>query len=329
MRTLVLKLGALIAPFAIVGVLAIIRAEHSTRLRDAIFNAELEGKIQTLLTADTEVIVGGDSRAERQVVPAVIESRTGRSAVNIGVNAGDLITLHNALKRYGVLGTDRALVASVSIFQVNDGSVTELSRAVVLNMTFREQVVFHWRGLPSLLYNLVAWSFPGWGREDPPAAVTAPRSDGGFTGQNGTLQPQAPINVRLDPARTNHPWYRNLSLHGARWRVFREALDRLDASQLRTYVYLPPVSPVWRAYTAGTFIDAGEREFAGMLREATRERRNIRFLDFYSTPDPRLGNDKYYDIQHLNQAGAGEFTGILMDRIGDDLRAKRMGRSGG
>jgi len=324
MKTLLTKLALLLVPFGVVAVVAVARVEHSAALREAVYNAELEGKIQALLTADTDVIVAGDSRAERQIVPAVIEAQTGRKAVNLAVNAGDLVTVYNALKRHGVLSTDKALILSVSIFQVNDGDVLYISRACVLNMTLQEKLVFHRRAVPALLYNLVAWSFPSWGGEEPPAAGPGALDEQGFRGVNGTLDPKAPMAVGLDPRATNHPWYRNLSLHGARWRVFREALDRLAASRLRIYLCLPPVSPAWRAYSAGSFIDRGELEFAGMLAAAAGGHPNVRFLDFYTAPDQRLGNELYYDVQHVNRQGAAAFTGVLMERIGEELRAGRM-----
>jgi hypothetical protein len=52
-----------------------------------------------------------------------------------------------------------------------------------------------------------------------------------------------------------------------------------------------------------------------MLRSETAGNANVRFLDFYSHPDPRLDNDAFYDIQHLNTGGARTFTAMLADAI--------------
>lgn len=41
------------------------------------------------------------------------------------------------------------------------------------------------------------------------------------------------------------------------------------------------------------------------------------FLDYYGEPGDALGEDTYYDIQHLNVAGAEVFTNRILDRIGD------------
>ena len=58
-----------------------------------------------------------------------------------------------------------------------------------------------------------------------------------------------------------------------------------------------------------------------MLGPAISQYSNVSFLDFYSEPDPRLGNEKFYDIQHLNRGGAEVFTQILIDGIRRDIEA--------
>ena len=316
---LLLKAAMLAAPFAMLllptlvhTIDTVVRAERSVTLREGVFNAELEGKLRAFLESDTGVIIAGDSRAERQIVPAVVEAITGRKAANIGVNAGDLVTFANALKRHQVPSAGRALIVSTSLFQANDGAIDPgyISTACFLNMTLRERLNVYADRLSSPLspldFSLI---------EGEPKAITDRRlGEQGFFGVDRHLELPLP-EVLLD----NHPWYRNLSLHGARWRVFEEALDRVAASDFRIYLIQPPVSPAWRAYTAGTFIDGAEREYGAMLSLVARKYANVRFLDFYSDPDARLGNDKFYDIQHVNRSGAETFTTILIQRIGGTL----------
>jgi hypothetical protein len=40
-------------------------------------------------------------------------------------------------------------------------------------------------------------------------------------------------------------------------------------------------------------------------------------FEYCDTGGDALGEDTYYDIQHLNVAGAEAFTNRMMDRIGD------------
>src|SRR5262245_49114786 len=100
-----------------------VRAERSGALRDGVFEPRLEGKLQALVTDRTRVLVAGDSRAERQIVPAAIEARTGWPSANVATTAQDLVTLRNALKRHGIPAHARILVLGASLFQVNDGAI--------------------------------------------------------------------------------------------------------------------------------------------------------------------------------------------------------------
>ena len=127
-----------------------------------------------------------------------------------------------------------------------------------------------------------------------------------------------------------HPWYRNVKLDGARWRIFLESLGRLAAVGRPVYLIQPPVSPAWRAYTADTFVDAAERRFSQQLMAAVSQYPNVRILDFYAQADPRFRNEDFYDIQHFNRRGAGMFTRIVVEQIRADLSARgvRVGLAG-
>lgn len=322
-RLLSLKVFVLLAPFAALSVPTVVQtlgvmveAERSVALRTGVFDAQLEGKLRSLVHGDTEVIVGGDSRAEGQIVPAVIEARTGRRAANVATASQDLVTLSNGLTRHGRPSASRLLIVSTSLFQVNDGAIDAgyMSTACLLNMTSGERARIYLDRLGSP-WSPLAFKFT----EDPAAAIAPERlREKGFVGIDKRLSLPLP-KVLLNA----HPWYRKGLLHGARWRIFQDALERLAATGLRIYILQPPVSPAWRAYTDGTFVDAAEREFATMLSDASQKYGNVSFLDFYSVPDPRLGDEQFADIQHLNRGGAELFTGILMDRIGESITAGR------
>jgi hypothetical protein len=324
-RLLSIKVVALLAPFAALSLPAVTQtlsvmaqAERSVALRGGVFDALLEGKLEALVSDDTEVIIGGDSRAAAQVVPALIEARTGRAAVNVATAAQDLITLSNALARHDIRGGGRVLIVSASFFQVNDSAIDGgfLSTACLLNMTTRERARVYLDRLGSP-WSPLAFKFT----EDPPREVPVEQlREKGFVGIDKQLSLPLP-KVLLNA----HPWYRKISLNGARWRIFQEALDRLAASGYRVYIVQPPVSPAWRAYTANTFVASAEMAYAAMLSSVARKHTNVSFLDFYSVPDPRLSNDKFADIQHLNRGGAELFTGILLDRIGDGIATARSG----
>jgi hypothetical protein len=235
-RLLSIKVVALLAPFAafslptVVNTLRImVQAERSVELRAGVFDAKLEGKLRSLGGAETQVIIGGDSRAEGQIVPAVIEARTGWRAANVATAGQDLVTLSNALARHGIPPAARLLIVSTSLFQVNDGAIDAgfMSTACLLNMTSRERARIYLDRLGSP-WSPLAFRFT----EDPPAAVALDRLRAkGFVANDKRLSLPLP-KVLLNA----HPWYRNVSLHGARWRVFQDALASLAATGLRIYI---------------------------------------------------------------------------------------------
>lgn len=310
------KVLAILAPFIAASVppvvqtlTVVIQAERSVTLRQGVFDSRLEGKWRALVSGETTVIVAGDSRAERQIIPAVIEASTGWRTANVATSAQDLVTLSNALARHGTPVSAQVLVISASVFQVNDGAIDEgyISAPCLLSMTTWERAGIYADRLGSP-WSPLAFRFV----EDAPAVIPQAHLDEqGFVGSDRQLSlplPKVLLNL--------HPWYRNLELHGARWRIFQEALGRLAASGLRIFVVQPPISPAWRTYTSGTFVDGAEREYARMLRTAVPPYPNVRFLDYYSESDPRLDDTKFYDVQHLNRTGARLFTEMLVRDMG-------------
>jgi hypothetical protein len=317
MKTLLLKLVALVVPFAVLVAALVAHLEHSPSLRYRVYNPELEGKFKALLHPDTAVVIAGDSRAQVGLVPRLIEAYTGRKAANVAATACDLVTVRNAVKRYGLPSGDHVVIFSESIFQVNDGAIdpVHFSRACMLNMTLREKLIVHRENLAELLVDMM--DSLTHSERAPETVETNVLREEGYNGLEGHMR--LPLMVVLDPKTTDHPWYRSLSLHGARWRIFRESLHDLAAAGHRIYFINVPMSPAWRSYSAGSFIDRAEREYAEMLRKETSHYPNVRFIDFYSAPDPRLTDDDFYEIQHLNRVGAQKFTLILLEKIGADL----------
>lgn len=246
-------LAAISIPPVVQTVTVMVQAERSVSLRTGVFDSRLEGKWAALVNDATEVIIAGDSRAELHVIPAIVEAQTGWRTVNVASTAQDLITLSNAVTRHGLPPAARVLIIGTSVFQVNDGAIAGgyISTATLLNMTSWERARIYADRLGSP-WSPLAFRFV----EEPPAMIPPAQLDAqGFAAVDGQLSLLLP-KVLLD----RHPWYRNVALRGARWRIFQDALDRLAATGLRIYLMLPPTSPAWWAYTAGTFVDTAERE---------------------------------------------------------------------
>ena len=62
----------------------------------------MESKISKLhIDSDSlNIVIGGDSRGERQLIPYSIESKTGYNSINISVTAGEIVSTAYALDVY-------------------------------------------------------------------------------------------------------------------------------------------------------------------------------------------------------------------------------------
>lgn len=288
--------------------------------KNDIFDNELETKILTLIVNnkdDVNLIVAGDSRAERQVIPEIIEKETGLKAVNIGTPSCDLITLYNALNKYNLLGQNKTFIISASIFQVNDGATDYgyISPSLILNMSTWEKLVFFLKK-PSIYTNMTLKIGFHYAEK---FFVKKNNFDENYLKKGGVLEieesAKLPISISLDPQKTQHPWYKNIEITKTKWRIFKETLKKLSESGDKIIIYQPPIMPSWQEYTKDTFIDNAEKKYSQMLSEETKKYKNILFLDFYNNKNEMLTNEMYADIQHLNKEGTKIFTQLLIKEI--------------
>jgi hypothetical protein len=304
-------------PFLAVLIIVITNVDNNSY---DIFNRDLEKKIiyLTKSVSDYTLVVAGDSRAEGQVVPAIIENRFNIKTINIATSSCDVVTMYNALRKYGLLEKPITIIVSASFFQVNDGAVDTgyISMAELVNMPvvvklnllknnlteLRRMYIDAFMGNMSHKFKRIQG---GLDKNDPRL------NDLGFHPVSGSLK--LPIEWKIDPETTTHNWYKNINIHGARWKVLQDTLKKMSESKCRFIVYQPPVSDSFKAHVKGSSIDTFEQEYSSMLKNESTKYNNLFFLDYYSTPPPLLTNDDYYDPQHLNRTGAEKFTAFMIN----------------
>ena len=285
-------------------------------IRSGVYEPRLERKICTLIThaeSKPELIVAGDSRAERQVIPAQLGEALGVKAVNIAFTASDLPLTFSALVRHAVLENQPTLVISTTFFQVNDGALDNdsISAPMMFRIDWIDQFKLFRSSLPELVYR--KWGiYVAWLKGNEPCkSKVVP--EGGFYGVQGQLG--AIAEVDLNRYELAHPWYRDLSFPGIKWKAFCSALSDLASTGATVVLYNPPAAPLWPRHTQGGTIDRAERAFThGLQQEATRYP-NVHVIDFYGDPPALLTDEHYYDIQHVNRQGAAIFTDELARRL--------------
>jgi len=291
--------------------------EHEPLERD------FERKVYNILVASKRtprILITGDSRAERQIVPEVFQQQLGVDAVNVALRSGELVSIDKIFQRHGILETKPILVISATIFQVNDGAVDHdtISLDSVVALPWVDQMVLFRKKLPEMAYRKI--------QAYADCLETSLRGsdirkkhypEDGYVGVDRTLDASVNLadHIDLDPDEMKHPWYQDLRIDGKRWQVFREALGRLAESGSPIIIINPPSSPLWQEFSEGSFIDTAERKYSRMLDNEAARYPNVYCLDMHSGYRGAFTNAMFYDIQHLNRTGGTKLSRMLCDEI--------------
>lgn len=311
-------------------VLADLGLTLSLPLDEAVFDEELEEKVQALLLCEdgdaVDVILSGDSRGERQLIPAVVKKSTGLNAVNVATNGLDLVTMANCFRKHSILQReDTILVISASIFQVNDGAVGDgyTTPACIFSLKWTDQIRLFKKHLPYLINEKIEYycdyfkstaAVSGGNREEV--------AERGYVGIDRAMV-LAGGQLDMDIEKVAHPWYKDFTFPGKKWQVFQKALRDIASCGNKIFVFNPPACPAWLELSEHTLFDAAEQQFSSLLRQEAQKYENIVFLDFYSEYRESFSNDMFYDLQHLNREGSARFTEIISQNISNVLNTEK------
>jgi hypothetical protein len=269
-----------------------------------------------------EVIIAGDSRAERSLIPEAFVNRLGLNTVNIAKGVGNLISLYKTFHKDGLLIDSHIVIISTSIWQVNDGAVSYgyISQNELIEMPIWGQIKllklqyprYIFERMRLIWYEMIGrYSDRGYHVDDSRIETQ------GFLEIDEVLDIEKLSEISLDPDSTKHPFYTNFNMYGYRNKVFQKALKLFNESGSTIVIYQSPVSPAWRTYTEGSFISKHQDNFSEFLRQTISKYENIHYLDLYNNQSTHLLNDHFYDIQHLNVDGASIFTNAMIDSLID------------
>jgi hypothetical protein len=290
-------------------------------MRDEILDTPLERVICTLdrLYPSARLVVCGDSRAERQLIPRVMEEELGAPAVNMGSVAIDLVTMYNAIERYGLADSSRVFLVSIGVYQVND-AVTNgwyLSPAAFFNHEPLEHLLL-FRSRPIALVNryrtcraLRRRMLYGGGlfrcrdRRYIPDRTCA---DKGYRAIKRVWNGDA---SELADCR----WYWDGAIDGIRWRLYARYLRAFDSLHVPVVLLKSPAAPsVYTSPHTARFI-AMERAFSEQLHAACEDLRYVRLLDLSLSPAAGMTDSMYYDGLHCNIDGARVYSKLVSQKL--------------
>ncbi|NQU32098.1 MAG: hypothetical protein HQ521_02590 [Bacteroidetes bacterium] len=315
----------------VAALLLIVNNPEKLGLLGEVFNDGIEAKIESLyLNVDGEkptIIIAGDSRAERQISPSIIQAQTDTKIINIAVSAGDLSTLIKALKKYNIDKTTGLFIISAGSFQISDASIGPgyMSINVLNQLTLEEKYSLfgnHWKIALKMLKYQIRGTLKSYLQKIGLFKKKYPKSildNYGFNGITGNFDPEELENSKAYWERNGEikiPWYKATKTDGIRWENFKKNLFQLSEMRTIKFIfYQPPVSPAWYNLTKNTKIDQIENQFSLQLKNEILNYPNIMFWDFYNTKITVLKDSMYYDPMHLNKNGAELFTKHIMNLL--------------
>lgn len=252
------------------------------------------------------IVIAGDSRAERQLIPKVIQEETGIPAINIAISNGELVTSLNAIKEH-YNDKNFIYVLSISSFQINDGATSPgyLSEKAFQKASLYEKWYLYknngvgfikiYGKLLDQIYHEIFNKVSYYDKNS--------LANQGFLGIDGYFKPfvsQKEITNYIH----KHRHYENLSNNNIRWRIFKESVEKLSHLKGKTLLINPPLSAYGKEITENTVIEKAEVEYAKKVKKLSKEYENIEFLDLYNEDKMALDDSLYYDFYHLNKKGA-------------------------
>lgn len=317
MQTLALKSLIIVLPIITLFGISTLATQTPTYAKLSL----LEDKIQRLVitaTTSPRIIVAGESQAEADVVPNILQKLTGLPAVNVSVGNGTLNEIYDALLRSTALSQQKKLlIIGVNSYEINDHYDDNqiLFKKIIGQMPFGiEKLRYEYKYYHALALfylnnfkNFIRLNIRDTGHMD---AATFAR--GGNSSNTAILQPHP-----LETTDPNDPWYTDIKTGGLKQEAFVTALTELGKTPHTIVIYIAPIAPSRRASLAGIDVPT-ETNFIHVIRTTIAPYPNMHFFDFRSEPIPTLTDTEFMDYFHLNDKGATIFTTLLSKHLRED-----------
>ena len=245
------------------------------------------------------ILILGDSRADRQLNPYIIHSKTNIDVLNIAESSLDLYSLSLRLKNINV--ENKLIIISASSWQINDGATDEgYFRVEAFNnldatqrlVLYRDNLIDLKKMLPKCLIK--------------PINITIGNKERAV---NSGFNNVACKNFLTDNMFRNHPWYRNIRMNGVKTKLLKDGLielNKLNCSGI--IIYNAPVCTEFIRQAKNNGAWHMEDEYCKTISNfiQTEKFKKITFVDLRNLRG--FSKEDYYDPQHFCEQGANKFT---------------------
>jgi hypothetical protein len=255
---------------------------------------------------DASIIVCGDSRADRQIDPAVIKSKTNLNVINIAATGQDFYTWSKALQAAGV--KNKTIVISASFFQINDGAneFPLFNLGTFADMNFRQKIKMYRHNPVDFILMQTKLAFH---------VLFGKKQDYIF----GNFQRRLNVDYFKQDCKRfeinsgwfkNHSWYKSPVTNGVKLDFLNKALTNISKLEnCKVLIYNGPVSNSFMQFAGNILF--WERDYDRIMATLCKNY-NISYMTFLN--DSTIRDDRfYYDAQHLCSIGAFEFSNKMAE----------------
>lgn len=304
----------------IIFILPVILLINLPKLVPFTFHDDLNRKMNTFIDENDlpDIIIGGDSRAERQLIPQIFKKRLDLKTVNIAVNSGDVTMLYNALKKKKLLDDKFTLIISVSSIETNDNVINEwgIPHAELANIPFIDNMKLFGDYYFNVLHERIRLMFKEFIKFNAVLSENDDRVENeGFMGIKGDITKWDFKNIDINQDTLKVGWYLNAENNGSRKEVFKKMIGKYSQTDMNIILFQPPISPSWYNYTKDTYIDSIELDHSEFLKDIADSNDNISFIDFYTNYSSVYNDSMFYNSVHFNIGGAEIFSNMLIDSL--------------
>lgn len=246
-----------------------------------------------------QILILGDSRADRQLNPRIIHSETNLDVLNIAESSLDLYSLSLRLREMDL--KNKTLVISASSWQINDGATDEgYFRIEAFNNLSAKQKILLYLDNPielKIMLNSIVFS----------KFELTIGNNGRFI--NNNFNNITCTKFSYKNMSRNHPWYRNIKTNGIKLQLLKDALIELNKLQCNhIIIYNAPAYSEFVKEAKNNGVWHMENQYSETISNfiISEKLNNITFLDLRELPG--FTQNDYYDPQHLCENGANKFT---------------------
>lgn len=255
----------------------------------------------------SSIIISGDSRAEFQIDPKLLNQYTQKNCINIAESAFDLFSFTERL-RLSTLA-NKTFVISSSFWQINDGSIDKgyIREEALSKLSFKEKISLYKTRLTDLIESQNALFLHRLLNTD---TIVLGKKDKKLN-QGYGIYPCKTVDLSEDHFK-KHPWYLNPKIDGVKLTLLKKAFINMKNMPSNTFVlYNGIVCPGFKTATQKNGIWNLETQYNAKIIEIIKTEKidNVHFFNLIENSD--FETSDFTDIQHTCIHGNIKFTKLI------------------